>query len=224
MRVEKTGDFYDLLGVHNGASDAEIRAKYHELAKLFHPDRVPTKDKDIAHRVFVRINQAYSTLIDTERRERYDQRLATRKAAQAQAAAKAAAPPAPPPPPPATAEEIREWMREATASFQHGDMPAAHSYCRRLIKSGKAPMEAYVLIGDIYIYERQKNKALTAYRVALKMQPDNKMLQAKVRRMEEILFGYSSIPAPAPPPSGGEGEDTKRSFITRIAEMRSKKQ
>src|SRR5579883_2467010 len=144
--MEKTGDFYDLLGVQQTASGDEIRAKYHELARLFHPDRVPEKDKEIAHRVFVRINQAYSTLIDVERRQSYDQRLAAKRAAVGQAQGKHPANPAQAPAP--SREELQQWITAAGEAYLKGDLALAHEYCRKIIKSGKAPLEIYVLIGD----------------------------------------------------------------------------
>jgi curved DNA-binding protein CbpA len=208
--MEKTGDFYDLLGVQKQASQDEIRSKYHELAKMFHPDRVQDKDKEVAHRVFVRINQAYSTLIDPDKRERYDQRHSGKIVSPA------------PQGPPASPEEIREWMSAATVAFQSGDLETSHGYLRRVIKAGKAPIEAYILIGDIYVGEKHKEKALTAYQFALKMQPDNKMLQTKVLRLEEVL-GVPLWKRAVPRQSEGSPTAEKRGLFSRLSDMRAKK-
>ncbi|HEX5323065.1 MAG TPA: DnaJ domain-containing protein, partial [Capsulimonadaceae bacterium] len=218
--MEKTGDFYDLLGVHKQASVEEIRARYHHLARLYHPDRAKEKDKDLAHRLFVRINQAYSTLINPESRERYDQRSVAKKAASNTNGANRSAPQEPPPSP----DEIRQWMGQANEAFLKGDIGAAHEYCRKLIRGGRAPIEAYILIGDIYVGEHQKEKALTAYRVALKLQPDNKMLQAKVHRLEVVL-GKPTTTSRASEESAArvDASAVKRSLFSRLADMRAKK-
>ena len=63
-------DLYIVLGLQHGASEADIRRAYRRLARRFHPD---IKPGDGAAEVrFRQIVQAYETLIDPERRSRYD--------------------------------------------------------------------------------------------------------------------------------------------------------
>jgi molecular chaperone DnaJ len=63
-------DFYQILGVPEKASEAEIKKAYRRLAKQYHPDRNPN-DKPSAER-FKEIAEAYSVLSDAEQRKRYD--------------------------------------------------------------------------------------------------------------------------------------------------------
>ena len=63
-------DFYVVLGLTNGASEAEIKRAYRRLARRFHPDINP--GDRLAENRFRQILQAYETLIDPERRSRYD--------------------------------------------------------------------------------------------------------------------------------------------------------
>ncbi len=62
-------DFYLILGVERGASDAEIKRAYRKLAQQYHPDVNAGAD---AHERFKEINEAYQVLSDPERRQRYD--------------------------------------------------------------------------------------------------------------------------------------------------------
>src|SRR4051812_17464692 len=63
-------DFYVILGLEQGATESEIRRAYRRLARRFHPDINPG-DRTAEAR-FRQILQAYETLMDPERRSRYD--------------------------------------------------------------------------------------------------------------------------------------------------------
>src|SRR5690242_18619626 len=63
-------DFYFLLGVERDAETGDIKRAYKRLARRLHPDINPG-DHEAAAR-FRQILDAYETLIDPERRRRYD--------------------------------------------------------------------------------------------------------------------------------------------------------
>ena len=64
-------DYYDVLGVSRGASDADIKAAYRKAAKQYHPDKNPGDDKAAGR--FKEIGEAYAVLSDPEKRKIYDQ-------------------------------------------------------------------------------------------------------------------------------------------------------
>lgn len=64
-------DYYEVLGVERGASDADIKKAYRKLAKQYHPDVNPG-DK-AAEAKFKEINEAYEVLSDPQKRAKYDQ-------------------------------------------------------------------------------------------------------------------------------------------------------
>jgi molecular chaperone DnaJ len=63
-------DFYVILGVERGATAGDIKRAYRRLARRYHPDINPGDTLAVAQ--FRQIAEAYETLIDPDRRRRYD--------------------------------------------------------------------------------------------------------------------------------------------------------
>ena len=63
-------DYYDTLGISRDASKAEIKKKYYQLAKKWHPDA--NQGDDGAKRKFQEVTNAYEVLSDDSKRGAYD--------------------------------------------------------------------------------------------------------------------------------------------------------
>jgi molecular chaperone DnaJ len=64
-------DYYDVLGVSRGVSEADLKKAYRRLAMKYHPDRNPD-NKDAESR-FKEAKEAYDVLSDERKRAAYDQ-------------------------------------------------------------------------------------------------------------------------------------------------------
>lgn len=64
-------DYYYFLGIKPNASEDDIKKAYRKLSFKYHPDK--NENDDFFTQRFREIQEAYETLIDTERRRIYDQ-------------------------------------------------------------------------------------------------------------------------------------------------------
>lgn len=67
-------NFFQILGLAEGASADDAKTAYFQLVKRWHPDRLPPElasVRDDVARVFALVAEAYQTLTDPERRGRY---------------------------------------------------------------------------------------------------------------------------------------------------------
>ncbi|WP_206459047.1 molecular chaperone DnaJ [Anaerovorax sp. IOR16] len=63
-------DYYEVLGIKKGATEAEIKSAFRKKAMEFHPDRNPG-DK-VAEENFKEVNEAYGILSDPQKKDKYD--------------------------------------------------------------------------------------------------------------------------------------------------------
>ncbi len=66
------GTHYQVLGVHEGASEDDIKRTFRRLAKSLHPDHNKSHG---AHEKFQELKEAYDTLADAAARAAYDREL-----------------------------------------------------------------------------------------------------------------------------------------------------
>jgi len=70
LKKSRRKDYYKILGLEKDAGDSEIKKAYRRLAIQTHPDKNPDDPK--AEERFKDVGEAYETLSDPQKRQRYD--------------------------------------------------------------------------------------------------------------------------------------------------------
>jgi curved DNA-binding protein CbpA len=76
LQSMERSNYFEILGLPPDAPIAEVRRRYFELAKQFHPDRFKNaRSLEFAEKIFVLVNEAYDTLASEKKREQYETAL-----------------------------------------------------------------------------------------------------------------------------------------------------
>jgi curved DNA-binding protein CbpA len=188
-------NYYEVLGIPTGATTDQIKKKYRELARKFHPDVV--QDKALGQRVFTQINQAYSVLGDPERRAQYNVTLSPPSAAAPKPAPTAPASPAPasaPPPPSAQKPQANvEILGKAENAIMAGKPIEARAFCMRVLETDPRHVRALEILGDALIQMGRREEAAVQYRRALQISP-SMLIQAKLNQATQSAPSTKTLP------------------------------
>jgi curved DNA-binding protein CbpA len=209
MRMQR--NFYEVLGLPRTATQQEIKDKYHSLARLYHPDRA--KDKELADRLFVQINRAYTTLKDDVKRTRYDASLeaitgAAHPNVQRQQNSGQA-----PAPAPVTPQQVREWYDQASRLQLKGDLTQAIKVLSRATEADPNHFPGILLMGDLLAQSGKPVEALAMFERAAKIQPANRLLREKIARLNAVNARRSTNPGQARPGAPGPARPAAANIV-----------
>ncbi|MHB0998013.1 MAG: J domain-containing protein [Armatimonadota bacterium] len=209
-------NYYQILGVSRLATADQIKRRYRLLARKYHPD--VAENKETARAAFIEINDAYQTLTNPDKRLLYDasldkELLAFQARARAESAAGRSARQSGRPHTGTynnqthtyssnvnTAEEARKKVVEAESAFIGRQFKTASAACKEAIRLDRRNARAYVILGDIYRIQGFDEQAISAYTVALQLDPRNTDVQIKLDRVARNRmddYGYNSSESPS---------------------------
>jgi len=174
---------YEVLGLPMNATPEQIRKRYRELVRRYHPDVNPAPD---AKDQFLRIQEAYQVLSDPERRRHYDALLRLQSRSPSPDATRSptgAARPSRPARSPDVSQEVRRALYEAERAFLQGRLRDALSWARQATRLQPRHPQGYIIMGDVYRLQGHIDAALSAYTYALQLDPNNTDLQRKFERL-----------------------------------------
>lgn len=191
-RLQQAQTHYDVLDVTRQSSPAQMKIKYYELARRYHPDRFRRADPSIQARTesaFARITQAYDTLRDDRLRANYDAKLAARMRAQQVADATVkpktetpvvttpttpTTPDMPPQPARSAAERAEAQFKEALAALETGERKVAIGLFAAAANAAPKEARYRAFYGRLLAeHEHTRRTAEAELQAAVKLDPKN---------------------------------------------------
>jgi curved DNA-binding protein CbpA len=190
MRTTRT--YYEILGLPRDATLVQIKRRYKQLVRKYHPD--VAEDKVMAHRLFIQIQQAYDTLTDPVGRRDYDAKLsaqiprATTRPTQPAAARTQQGP----------AGEVLEHIRNAQFAYVQRRFHEAASHCKEALTLDPRNARAHVVMGDIHRAQGRINNAVRSYSYAMQYNPSDRETEKKLMDLvgRQVRRAESSARAP----------------------------
>jgi curved DNA-binding protein CbpA len=203
-RLNKAQTHYEVLNVTTESSPAQMKIKYYELARRYHPDRFRRADPSVlaqTESAFARITQAYETLRDDRLRANYNAKLAARQKAQ-QVADATAKPkietPAPAKPTATTtkptegglsaAERAEAQFKEALAALETGERKAAIGLFAAAANTAPKEPRYHAFYGRLLAeHEHTRRAAEGELQAAIKLDPGNAEYRAMLAELYRDL-------------------------------------
>ncbi len=202
-------DYYEVLGVPPTATDEQIRRRFRELARKYHPD--VNRSPDAEHR-FKEITEAYRVLSSPSLRADYD--LMRRSAHSARSGSGGATSTSPPRSRPSSHQrpqggpttstsgrsaeiEAQQILQSAMLAYARGNLHEALMLAKRVLRLQRHNAQAYEILGDVYRQERRTEEAIAMFTCALQCNPRSASAQSKL----DALLRQRYFAGTAPPRS-----------------------
>jgi tetratricopeptide (TPR) repeat protein len=220
MGLQRT--HYEVIGLSRGATNDEIKKRYRELARKYHPDLA--EDKVLGQKLFAQINQAYRVLIDPERRAQYDATIGPARQAPGPGSSRGYSQPTQQPittpssgveygqrpTPRPQPSEMARILGDAERCVIEGKFPQAKIIAEKIIKIDPNNAKAYWILGDVYANMRETERASGAYRQSLDISP-SPLVEAKLARLFALSAASAARTAEVrKPPVAGNGMNGHR--------------
>jgi len=168
LKIRKSQNAYDTLGLPRSATAAQVRARYRQLVRGYKRELAPRALLDDEQ--FREWTNAYLMLLSPERRE-YDRRLRLNRGRVQPGDLLS------------SLSEGRRLLLEAEAAFLQRKFNEAVERGRAAIKLESRNAEGYALLGDILREQDRYPNALTMYNYAIQFDPNNRRYW---ERLEEV--------------------------------------
>lgn len=163
-------NFYEVLGVPRSATDAEVKARFRELARHSHPDRVQGKEKAEAEKQFQLLTEAMNVLTNPTRRKAHDFEL-DRKGGGREGTSDPAA-------------VAKAYLAKGIKSFKAGDFEGAFENFDMAVKHTPQDSKAHQYLAMACSKSpRRIRQGISAIEKAIELEPMNETFLREAARM-----------------------------------------
>lgn len=204
---------YEVLGLPRTATTEEIKKRYRELARKYHPDVVG--NKGTSQKTFVQITTAYKTLVDKDKRAEYDNTLGSAPAAGNGPISAAGSGPAsgyaagtsrqassyhyP------SSPVVEALLSKAERSFSLGEYDEAAAVCRDAIAMDRQNARAHALLGSVYQLQGKVAQAVSELSLAVQFNPSDTESKIKLEKLKKLDPSKAKRARSRQPQSGDSG-------------------
>ena len=197
MRTTRT--HYEVLGLSRDATLAQIRRRYKQLVRKYHPD--VAADKETAHRLFLQIKEAYEALSDPISRRAYDAALTMERARPSTGAQRSASATGASRPRTGASATISKHIKDARWSFIQRRYKEAAEHCLAALEIDSRNTRAFATLGDIFRAQGKLSAAIKYYSYAVQYDPLdnetrvklNKLMDRRVARPSRVRAGAGTV-------------------------------
>jgi len=187
MRTSR--NHYEALGLPLNATSAQIKRRYRELVRKFHPD--VAKDKATSHRLFLQVNEAYEVLSDYTRRRAYDKTLDLEQNSTTGAPQQSR-----------PRSNVAQLLKDAQFAFIQKRLNTAADLCKEALAIDPRSARACAMLGDIYRVQGKANNAIKHYTYAVQFDPSDNDSQKKLLNLMDKQVGSQRVYVPMASKSG----------------------
>jgi hypothetical protein len=144
-------DYFKMLTVPREATTEDLRAAFLRAAKVWHPDTLPSSISEVrteCEKVFARITTAFETLVDPEKRRRYELSIGNKLKENA---------------------EADHLLQQAEMHLTLGDRAQAEGLVRKSLVASPGFPEAMALLAYLEMLDTRKSQQPEHVRNCLKM-------------------------------------------------------
>lgn len=185
--MKTTRNYYEILGLPRDATLAQIKRRHKQLVRKYHPD--VAEDKQLAHRLFIQIQEAYDTLTDPVTRRDYDAKLnaqVQRTTTQTVHASQSERPRQ------GQAGAVIGHIKDAQFAYVQRRFHDAANHCKQALKIDPRNARAHTVLGDIYRAQGRTANAMRSYSYALQYNPSDHDTEKKLMDLVGKQVSHSS--------------------------------
>ncbi len=162
---------FDILEIRVGSSAEEIKASYHRLAKMWHPDRFTGTEKEVAESKFREISEAFGVLKDPERRGWAEEEFRNASPATSSPVPSVASIK---PAPTSTERTPDDWYQDSMKAFHDLDVERAIGLVQFAIRQDPNKADYHLFQAKLLETKGSDRRAvIKSYEAALNLQPKN---------------------------------------------------